>query len=407
MTKIVKKKRKKNQKKKEKPEKKKSTRKYRAEDFDHPPKMQRQPHKNQKKLWAHQFMLASASKLFQRIFHVSDSQNKISSKDYISYDSIERGEISGFRAIAQATEKIEGKVRYVTYISLSPEISENAFCRVLEFLYTGLPVSLKKEELSEVSRAAKIFQCEELSTICTNIEEDNEWLNPSIGTWLNDESGSVMLRLFRQKDTNRLADIHWQMSQKSSIHAHLPLISVRCPTLKTKIEKEATLEEKNGIQRFVMEVDEKIEGKNWYSNFATFLDYVYSDHCSISPENQLELMAIAHQFGMSRLVSLCELYTSKTIEKETFVGIEKADIDIIGILQIANQCNAKQLKAFCLQFISTNYGPMKKRAEWKNLSKEDRKYVEENKWPPQSYLDAVAEYEKAVGGNSNADCSVM
>uniref|UniRef100_A0A7S4IGK0 RING-type domain-containing protein n=1 Tax=Vannella robusta TaxID=1487602 RepID=A0A7S4IGK0_9EUKA len=399
----------KKEKKEEKKEgKTKKTRKYRAEDFDHPPKYQHTPHNKQTKLWAHQFMLASASKLFRRIFHIADPEAKISSKDFISYESIERGDIPGFRSIAQSTEMIGNKLRYVQYITLSSDITENVFRRVLEFLYTGLPISMKENECSEVAKAAKTFQCDELVTICSNIEEDNEWLNPSIGTWLNDENGAVMLRLFRKKDSHKLADIRWQLQQKKrTIHAHMPLVAVRCPTLKENVEKQATIEESNGIQRYSLSVDENFH-KRWAELFGTFLDYVYSDHCSILPDNQLELMSLAHEMGMTRLVSLCELYTSKTIEKETFVGIEKAEIDVIGILNVANQSNASQLKEFCLHFISTNYGPMKKRAEWKNMSKSDRKYVEQNKWPPQSYLDAVAEYERAVGStSSNPDCSIM
>ena len=66
---------------------------------------------------------------------------------------------------------------------------------------------------------------------------------------------------------------------------------------------------------------------------------------------------------MRRLVTFCELYLSKIVEKENLEGIEKADIDVIGLLALAQQCQANQLAAFLLHFVSTNYGPMSKRAE--------------------------------------------
>merc|ERR1712000_120955 len=107
-----------------------------------------------------------------------------------------------------------------------------------------------------------------------------------------------------------------------------------------------------------------------------------------------ELLQLAYQYKMNRLTTLCELYISKTIEKETTEGIERAKIDVIGILNLANRCNARQLAAFCLHFISSNYGPMSQRPEFAELSRKDRSHVEENRWPPQSYLDALAEYEQ-------------
>jgi Rho family protein len=45
----------------------------------------------------------------------------------------------------------------------------------------------------------------------------------------------------------------------------------------------------------------------------------------------------------------------KEIEKATAHDITKSDIDVIGLLHIAQECNAQQLTKFCLHFISANY----------------------------------------------------
>jgi Rho family protein len=87
-------------------------------------------------------------------------------------------------------------------------------------------------------------------------------------------------------------------------------------------------------------------------------------------------------------------------------GIEKADIDVIGLLHYAQERNAMQLAAFCLHFISNNYQPMKKRPEWKTLDGDNLKYVEEHQWPPTKYLDELAKYEQAIGKDKEK-CIVM
>ena len=391
------------QEKQEKPEEKplkksKKTKVYRSSDFDAPAKA-----RIRKKLWAHQFMLASASNFFQKIFHISSTDGKISKKDFISSKDISSGKIDGILNITKAFEKFDqDQVRKVYYITLSPDISESAFRCVLEFLYVGLPLSLKEEDWKSVERIAKIFDCDELVTICCNLASEDDYLNPSIGTWLNDKNGVVLLHLFGHKNTKSLSDVEISFnSSKKVIHAHLPILSSRCPALAKTIKEKGKLlvEETKSSYSACLDDDLNI--------MRDLLDYIYSDHCTIVPDNEINLLQLAFKYGLTRLVTLCELYISKTIEKETTVGIARAKIDIIGILNIANDCDAKQLAAFCLHFISTNFGPMKKRPEWSNLRKNDKKYVEQNMWPPQHYLDALAEYEKAVGNPNASDCSIM
>jgi hypothetical protein len=56
------------------------------------------------------------------------------------------------------------------------------FRRVVEFWYTGITsISGKSDFVPETMHLADMFECEELSTICRNVLEDNSELNPSIG----------------------------------------------------------------------------------------------------------------------------------------------------------------------------------------------------------------------------------
>ena len=144
--------------------------------------------------------------------------------------------------------------------------------------------------------------------------------------------------------------------------------------------------------------------------FAEFsLEYLYTGHSSIeSSEDPVGILVLSNRFGCPRLMTLCELYISKMVEKATKDNIEKAEIDVIGLLLESQRQNALQLAAFCLHFISSNYQPFKKREEFKLLQEENLKHVEEHQWPPVSYLKELEVYEKEMAKFNKSDkCRIM
>ena len=64
-----------------------------------------------------------------------------------------------------------------------------------------LPEDADEEVVKELRRVANIFKMPYLATICDNIEREEEFLNPSIGTYLNDETGVKMKQMFLNKRT--------------------------------------------------------------------------------------------------------------------------------------------------------------------------------------------------------------
>lgn len=52
------------------------------------------------------------------------------------------------------------------------------------------------DEIHDVSRLAKMFGLGQLETICDNCLKEMDFLNPSIGTFLNDETGKRMKDMF-------------------------------------------------------------------------------------------------------------------------------------------------------------------------------------------------------------------
>jgi Rho family protein len=284
--------------------------------------------------------------------------------------------------------------------------------RVLEFLYTGTATIQRKDDfVADTIAAAEMFEIPELATYCQNYLEDLSELNPSIGTWLNDRTADKAKYLFFDKEL--YSDFKIQVMDRF-IPVHKAIITARCDVLTASFSGGFRESRTNLITISDCAVD----------TFLPLLEYIYTEHAPIEEGDAVGLLMLSDRYQMTRLGTLCELYISKMVERACEKGIEKADIDVIGLLQLAQQHNAHQLAKFCLHFVASNYHPIKKRPEFNQLTKENLKFVEENQWPPLSYLKDVETYEKeltkwneengkgsssttSVGGADKKDCIVM
>jgi len=144
--------------------------------------------------------------------------------------------------------------------------------------------------------------------------------------------------------------------------------------------------------------------------FLYFLEYLYTEHCPIDTLNEKEIMQLirlASRYHQTRLINLCELYCTKLVDKATVVNIEKSNIDIIGLFLSSQKYSANQLAAFLQHFICTNYEMMSKRSEFKLLTGENLRYIEEHQWPPVSYLKAADEYERQLELRKNSQSNSL
>jgi Rho family protein len=153
-----------------------------------------------------------------------------------------------------------------------------------------------------------------------------------------------------------------------------------------------------------------IELDNTYrlDSFMPFLEYLYTDHSPIEANDSMGILILADKFQVPRLITLCELYISKDVEKATADSILKANIDVVEVLLFAQARNAHQLAKFCLHWLSTNYQAVTQRKDWmKKLEGENLEYVETNQWPPKSYLKELEEYEQEMKGEKGEKCILM
>eukprot|EP01102_Stenamoeba_stenopodia_P004108 TRINITY_DN1428_c0_g1_i1.p1 TRINITY_DN1428_c0_g1~~TRINITY_DN1428_c0_g1_i1.p1 ORF type:complete len:703 (+),score=172.21 TRINITY_DN1428_c0_g1_i1:118-2226(+) len=313
-----------------------------------------------------------------------------------------RGELghhqsSGCKQETKKEEKGAEKLDDTTVvITISQGIRHKIFKRVLEFIYSGwVPIKDSKDDIDDTIRVAKIFDLDYLVTYCNNIIEGNEFLNPSIGTYLNDICAYKCRDLFFKKSL--LSDITFVV-EGQRIPAHKAILTSRCDVMKAMFRDYFFESKRSEIVMKEASLD----------SFLPVLEYIYTDHAPIEQSDAVGILMEANKYGLVRLVTLCELYISKIVEKATAESIERAKINVIELLDMAQTHNANQLTDFLLHFCCTNYLALEKRSEWKDLKGSNKEHIEEHRWPPVSYLKELATYEKAVGKTSEAEkCSIM
>jgi len=282
------------------------------------------------------------------------------------------------------------------------DIDETIFTEFLHFLYTGELAQKNMEHCTVLKQLGTEFNVPSLITYVENMENELGELNPSIATWLVDRSAELSKKIFFQKSD--LADFSITI-EGQSFPLHTIFVSSRCEVLKAML-KYANHQEKN-----LKLEDAKID------TFMIFLEFLYTSHMpEFEDEKLFELLLLADQFQSPRLVSWCEYLFTKVIERKCEQTIEHADFDVIALLNTCSRCNAEQLEAWCLHFISSNYGPMSKRQEFEEgLQQKHREYIEEHQWPPKSYYNdlevfeqELEAYNKKYGKSTDGEkCSIM
>lgn len=360
------------------------------------------------RLDAHSVVLCSASKVFSRILGMSKSvknnqMKEINSMENYTLEQLNSGAIPGITAVYKKQDEVKGQSQPSTAnttIELSADISAKTFVRVLEFLYTGLPKlpdvdDVNEDDIRDLDRVAAIFKLQQLQTICSNFLSEQDFLNPSIGTYLNDKTGERMKELFF--NCAERADVIFNVEGKY-VYAHKCVLAARCEVMAAMFGGNFVESKGKMTEIHIPNTTEEV--------FLAFLEYLYTDHSPIENNDAVSILVLADEYGQRRLVNLCELYITKEVDRSVVKQIEKAEIDVVGLLLTAQTCNAIQLAKWCLFFIASNYLAFVKRQEFTQLLGENKEYVEENRWPPVSYLKEVEEYQKKYG-NKEDKCVIM
>lgn len=73
--------------------------------------------------------------------------------------------------------------------------------------------------------------------------------------------------------------------------------------------------------------------------------------------------------------------------------LQTALIPTAGLLVTSQLHGASQLSAWCLHFISSNYVIFKEKEEFSKLTGDNLDYINQHRWPPLSYEQAMEDYK--------------
>ena len=214
-------------------------------------------HLESKQYYTHRYVLCSSSDIMRQLL-LGEVKEKLKSESLsqcpqwsskrlknLTPNRINDGREEGFVSIVTENQYVLSSlcdfitclyIRSVTnglptvHITLNHELfTELSLKRCLEFLYTGfVNVDKNSEALEETIRAAALLNLPELQMICENAQKEDEYLNPSIGTWLNDHNSSVAKQLFFNKPL--LSDVQF-IVEGQTVHAHKIVLATRCDVL--------------------------------------------------------------------------------------------------------------------------------------------------------------------------------
>lgn len=240
-----------------------------------------------------------------------------------------------------------------------------------------------------------------------NVRQQLQELNPSIGTYLNDQTAARMKqRLLDDVQGNPFYDAELRHAESGTVvYVNRAIINARCDVLASRIAQG----------RCEFELEPQL--------FRLIIEYIYTEHVtgmemmaqSGSVETLIRLMEAASSYGLTRLTNLCELYLSKCVERDTAASIAHCTIDLPSILERAYAARANQLVDFILHWLCTNYEAVSKRQDiLDRLAPRHRLHLEANQWPPRSYIEQVERYEedmaawrKRQGAEPDAKCSIQ
>ena len=103
-----------------------------------------------------------------------------------------------------------------------------SFEKCLSFLYTGCADVKNVDNVDDTIATAELLNLPELIMVCNNVKTDEEFLNPSVGTWLNDRNSEVMRKLFL--NNTLYSDITFVVNGQK-IPAHRCVLITRCEVM--------------------------------------------------------------------------------------------------------------------------------------------------------------------------------
>ncbi|XP_070801615.1 rho-related BTB domain-containing protein 1 [Pituophis catenifer annectens] len=289
----------------------------------------------------------------------------------------------GFISLHQEMQinPVSKRVCGVTVVKMEASIQPGPFKTVLQFLYTG-QLDENERDLTRVAQIAEILEVFDLRMMVENITNKEAFMNQEI------------TKAFHVRKANRIkeclcketfSDVTFVL-EDGKINAHKPLLICSCEWMSAMFGGS-----------FVESSNSEVVLPNiTKTSMQAVLDYLYTKQLSCSQDlDPLELIALANRFCLPHLAALAEQHTVQALTRTAMSGV-CIDGEVLCVLEIAQFHNAKQLAAWCLHYICTNYNSVcsKFRKEIKMKSPDNQEYFEKHRWPPIWYLKEEDHFQR-------------
>ncbi|KAM6965610.1 rho related BTB domain containing 4 isoform 2-T2 [Aplochiton taeniatus] len=272
-----------------------------------------------------------------------------------------------------------GRPRLMTVVTMDGLIQEEPFQAVLQYLYTG-SLDEGRGDLMQVATIAELLEVFDLRMMVANVLNRESFMNQEI------------TKAFHVRRANRIkeclhkgtfADVVFRLDD-GFLPAHKPLLISSCDWMAAMFRGS-----------FMESYIEEVSIPNTSSAcMRAVLEFLYCGLLMPSPGlDSMELIVLANRLCLPRLVALTEQHAVNELLQ---CAVKKQDIDgqVLAYLELAQFHNAKQLSAWCLHHICTNYNSVCRKfpKDMKVMSPDNQRHFEKQRWPPVWFLKEEDRY---------------
>uniref|UniRef100_A0A9J7XPR0 Rho-related BTB domain-containing protein 1 n=2 Tax=Cyprinus carpio TaxID=7962 RepID=A0A9J7XPR0_CYPCA len=324
--------------------------------------------------------------LQQGSLRTSQSDNALPARDQHSIGPLGAGRAllgwgRGFLGVylEMVDDPVTGCPRLMTVVSMDDLIQKGPFQAVLQYLYTG-HLDETRGDLMQVATIAELLEVFDLRMMVANVLNRESFMNQEI------------TKAFHVRRANRIkeclskgtfADVVFRLDD-GYLPAHKPLLISSCDWM-------AAMFRGSFMESYIEEVS--IPNTSCACMRAV-LEFLYCGVLTPCPELEpMDLIILANRLCLPHLVALTEQHA---VEELLQLSVKGVDIDghVLAYLEMAQFHNAKQLSAWCLHHICTNYNSVCRKfpKDMKTMSPENQTHFEKHRWPPVWFLKEEDRY---------------
>uniref|UniRef100_A0A671Y6K7 Rho-related BTB domain-containing protein 1 n=1 Tax=Sparus aurata TaxID=8175 RepID=A0A671Y6K7_SPAAU len=354
------------------------------------------------RVFAHKVYLATSCSKFYDLFtldlggsygadgggslRTSQSDNALPSRALYTLGALGTGRAlsgwgRGFLSVCleHVDDPMTGRPRLMTVVAMDALIQEEPFKAVLQYLYTG-SLDEGRGDLMQVATIAELLEVFDLRMMVANVLNRESFMNQEITKAFHVRRAN---RIKECLNKGTFADVVFRLDD-GCLPAHKPLLISSCNWM-------AAMFRGSFMESYIEEVP--------IPNTSTacmhgVLEFLYCGLLTPCPGLEpMELIVLANRLCLPRLVALTEQHA---VDELLQLAVKGGDIDgqVLAYLEVAQFHNAKQLSAWCLHHICTNYNSICRKfpKDMKAMSPENQRHFEKQRWPPVWFLKEEDRY---------------